>query len=172
MAAGLAPNFGAKITFRFLAGFFGSTPLTVGGGTIADLYTPLETTLAFPLMAISAFGGPVLGPVISSYMGRPGGISWRWSEWIMLILSGAVLTLVMLFQPETYGPLILKWKAKQYRKLTGDQRFRSELDIVKSPLATRLVKGSTRPFVLVWTEPIILVFCIYLSIIYIILFTL
>ena len=172
MAAGLAPNFAAKIVFRFLAGFFGSAPLTVGGGTIADLYNPLQATIAFPLMAIPAFSGPILGPVITSYVGRPGGLSWRWSEWTMLILAGVVLTLIMLFQPETYAPLLLKWKAKQYRKLTADQRFCSELDIVKTPVITRLVANGTRPFIIAWSEPIILTFCLYLSIIYIILFTL
>lgn len=172
MAAGLAPNFAAKIIFRFLAGFFGSAPLTVGGGTIADLYNPLQATLAFPLMAVPAFSGPILGPVITSYVGEPGGLSWRWSEWIMLILAGAIFTLIILLQPETYGPLILTWKAKQYRELTGDQRYRSELDIVKSSVVTRLIANSTRPFVMVWTEPIILTFCLYLSILYIVLFTL
>ena len=31
MASGLAPNIGAQLAFRFLAGFFGSTPLTCAG---------------------------------------------------------------------------------------------------------------------------------------------
>lgn len=172
LGAALAPNFGAKIVFRFLAGICASPVLTLQGGSLADLYNPLELTLGFPLMITTAFAGPVVGPVISAYMGRPGGISWRWSEWIMLILAGVLLTILVLFQPETYGPLILDWKAKQYRKLTGDVRFRSELDLVGSPLLARLVKGSARPFMLVWTEPIVLIFCLYMSIIYIILFTL
>lgn len=38
MASGLAPNIGAQLAFRLLAGFFGSTPLTCAGGSISDLW--------------------------------------------------------------------------------------------------------------------------------------
>lgn len=34
MASALAPNFGAQLAFRFLAGLFGSTPLTCAGGSV------------------------------------------------------------------------------------------------------------------------------------------
>jgi hypothetical protein len=61
LGSALAPNFGAQITFRFFAGFSASTPLTVAGGTVGDLWSPVEKTFAFPLYAIPAFGGPVLG---------------------------------------------------------------------------------------------------------------
>lgn len=57
MASGLAPNIGAQITFRFLAGFFGATPLVCAGGSIADLWNPLERVYAFPLFANAAFTG-------------------------------------------------------------------------------------------------------------------
>ncbi|KAK8153857.1 major facilitator superfamily domain-containing protein [Phyllosticta citrichinensis] len=59
-AAGVAPNAGAQIAFRFLAGFFGSTPLTCAGGSIADLWSPLDRVYAFPVFANAAFVGPVL----------------------------------------------------------------------------------------------------------------
>lgn len=47
MASALAPNIGAQLTFRFFAGFFGSTPLTCAGGSIADMWDPLERVFAF-----------------------------------------------------------------------------------------------------------------------------
>ncbi len=40
MASGLAPNIGAQLAFRFLAGFFGSTPLTCAGGSVGRLDIP------------------------------------------------------------------------------------------------------------------------------------
>lgn len=109
----LAPNFGAQITFRWLAGFFGSPSLTVSGGSIADLYDPLSKTYAFPLYAISGFGGPILGPVIGAYIGPAndrGVISWKWVEWVSLIAAALTLVVIVLFQPETYAPLLLRWK--------------------------------------------------------------
>ncbi|KAL4821358.1 major facilitator superfamily domain-containing protein [Aspergillus spinulosporus] len=170
MAGGLAPNIGAQLAFRFLAGVFGCPPLTCAGGTIADLWNPLEKTLTFPLYAITSFGGPVLGPLIASYMGQ-GTLSWRWTNWIMLIMSGLVMALIVLFQPETYGPLLLKWKAKHYRKLTGDQRYRSEMDMQKIALFSRITNACIRQFVLTVHEPIILFIALYMTVIYIVLFT-
>lgn len=65
MASALAPSIGPQLVFRFLAGFSGATPLVCAGGSISDMFTPLETTYVFPIFAICGFGGPVLGPVVS-----------------------------------------------------------------------------------------------------------
>jgi MFS family permease len=170
MASGLSPNIGAQLAFRFLAGFFGSTPLTCAGGSISDMWDSLEKTYAFPIFAIPGFGGPVLGPVIGSYIGVGKIGSWRWSEWITLILAGLVLGLVVLFQRETYPPLLLKWKAQHLRQITGDDRFRSAMEITKTTLWTRLKIALKRPFLLM-TEPIVLLMALYLTILYIVLFT-
>ncbi|KAL2830755.1 major facilitator superfamily domain-containing protein [Aspergillus cavernicola] len=170
MASGLAPNIGAQLAFRFLAGVFGCPPLTCAGGTIADLWNPLEKTLTFPLYAITSFGGPVLGPVIASYMGQ-GTLSWRWTNWIMLIMSGLVMAVILLFQPETYAPLLLKWKATHYRKITGDRRYRSEMDMEKVALFSRITTACARQFTLTIHEPIILFIALYMTVIYIVLFT-
>ena len=51
MASALAPNIGAQLAFRFIAGLFGSTPLTCAGGSISDLWTPLERGIIFPMFA-------------------------------------------------------------------------------------------------------------------------
>ncbi|KAL2853647.1 major facilitator superfamily domain-containing protein [Aspergillus pseudodeflectus] len=170
MASGLAPNIGAQLAFRFLAGVFGCPPLTCAGGTIADLWNPLEKTIYFPLYAILSFGGPVFGPVISSYMGQ-GTLSWRWTNWIMLIMSGLTMALVLLFQPETYGPILLKWKAAHLRKVTGDRRYRSEMDMQKVALFSRITQACVRQFTLTVHEPIILFISLYMTVIYIVLFT-
>lgn len=169
LGAALSKTFGAILVCRFLSGFFGSTPLTVAGGTVADLYNPLETTWGFPFFAILAFAGPLLGPVIGAWI--PYGLSVHWAEWLMLILSGVVFILVMLFQPETYGPLLLQWKASILRQATGDQRYASEGEISRTPLLRKLAINLVRPFSFVYTELIVLVFAAYLTILYIVLFT-
>jgi MFS family permease len=48
------------IVFRFLAGCFGATPMTLGGGTIADLLPPAQRARAMSIWSI----GPLLGPSI------------------------------------------------------------------------------------------------------------
>ncbi|MDI1490414.1 MAG: hypothetical protein OHK93_001617 [Ramalina farinacea] len=154
MASGLAPNIGSQFVFRFIAGLFGATPLTCAGGSISDLWDPLERVYAFPVFANAA-----------------GLVSWRWTEWVTLIISGLVLALVILFQPETYAPVLLAWKSKKLRELTGDERFKAEIEIRDESFATRLGHSLYRPFVLTFTEPIIVSIALYLTVIYIILFT-
>ncbi len=50
MASGLARNIGEQLAFRFIAGFFASTPLTTAGGSLSDLWSPLERVWAFPMV--------------------------------------------------------------------------------------------------------------------------
>jgi hypothetical protein len=72
--------------------------------------------------------------------------------------------------PETYGPILLKWKAKQLRHLTGDSRYRAALEFKKVSFIRRLGHALYRPFLLLVTEPIIMVFSVYLSAIFIIVY--
>ncbi|KAJ5594166.1 MFS general substrate transporter [Penicillium hispanicum] len=80
MASGLAPNFGAQLVFRFIAGLFGCTPLTTFGGSMADIFDLLDRTYAFPVCCTLSFIGPFLSPMIGAYIGQSSLISWRWSE--------------------------------------------------------------------------------------------
>jgi len=171
MASALAPNVGAQLVFRFLAGFFGSTPLTCAGGSISDLWNPMERVYAFPVFANAAFMGPIFGPVVGGFVGQSSLVSWRWTEWITLIVSGAVLIMILLFQPETFAPILLKWKAAHLRKITGDKRFVAQTEIRADSFWTRLLHALYRPFILTVREPIVILFALYLTVVYIILFT-
>ena len=171
MASGLAPNIGAQLAFRFIAGCFAATPLVCAGGSISDLFDPMERVYAFPIFANAAFMGPIFGPVVGGFIGESSRVSWRWTEWVSLTISGFVLFLVILFQPETYGPVLLKWKAEKLRELTGDDRFKDEIEIRKATFLQRLGRALYRPFLLSFSEPIIILVALYLTLIYIILFT-
>ncbi|MCJ1248876.1 hypothetical protein MMC30_006097 [Trapelia coarctata] len=171
MASGLAPNIGAQLAFRFLAGLFGSTPLTCAGGSISDLWSPMERVYAFPLFANAALMGPIFGPIVGGFIGESSRVSWRFCEWVTLIISGLVLVIVVLFQPETYAPTLLKWKATHLRELMGDDRYRSDIEIRDEIFIRRIRTALYRPFLLTSAEPIIMLVALYLTILYIILFT-
>jgi len=61
IACALATNMNMLIGFRFLAGCFGVAPVTIGGGTVADMMRPEERGLAMSLWAMGALFGPVIG---------------------------------------------------------------------------------------------------------------
>ena len=57
----VAKNVETLLVCRFLAGFFGSSPLTNSGGVISDMFSASERALAVSLYAAAPFAGPVIG---------------------------------------------------------------------------------------------------------------
>jgi hypothetical protein len=90
---------------------------------------------------------------------------------VTLITSGVILVIVVLFQPETFPPILLKWKAKHLRDLTGDDRYRGSIEVRQETFLIRLRRALYRPFLLTSREPIIMLLALYLTVIYIVLFT-
>ncbi|RAQ57180.1 MFS transporter [Aspergillus flavus] len=170
VGAGLAQNLAGQLVSRTLAGIFAATPLACAGGTIADVWTPEEQVFTFPIYAIISFSGPVLGPVVGGWIGQSN-LSWRWTEWVTLIGAGIILVTVILFQPETYAPILLKWKAIHLRRVTGDDRYRAEIELRQTSLPARLLLAMYRPVVMLFQEPTIFLFSLYLTVAYIIIFT-
>ncbi|KAJ5887398.1 Major facilitator superfamily domain general substrate transporter [Penicillium taxi] len=167
MAKALAPNYGAALAFRFIGALFDAAPMTVSGGTVGDVWHPREIPFGLPLITIAAYSGPILGPVIGSYTPK---IGFAWADWISMIIAAAVLVIVMIGQPETFSPILLEWRAKHLRELTGDHRYQA-MHASANSLSSRLMINVSRPFLMVWTEPIILVLSFYLILLYFVLFT-
>ncbi|KAK8148213.1 hypothetical protein G3M48_000148 [Beauveria asiatica] len=150
----------------------------IGGGCLSDpegavLTEPtLEPLLGAPLRALTDRGIIYDDLKLDNFrlVERADTLDWRWVEWIVLILSAALLVHVLLFMPETYGPLLLRWKALYYRQITGDPRFVAEDDLAGSSFLGRLRISMTRPFLML-TEPIIIAMTLYITVLYIILFT-
>ncbi|KUJ24667.1 MFS general substrate transporter [Mollisia scopiformis] len=170
MASGLAPNIGAQLAFRFIAGLFGCTPLTTFGGSMADMFYPMQRTYIFPICCSLSFLGPFLAPMVGAFIGQSSHISWRWTEWVSLILAGLITGAIFLFVPETYAPILLKWKAKNLRTITGDDRFMAEVELSQESFPKRVLISCRRPFRMFFTEIMVLLFTMYLVIVYIVLF--
>lgn len=163
-AAG-AQNIWTLIILRFFAGAIGSSPLTNAGGVIADMFSAKERGLAMALFAAAPFMGPVLGPIVGGFVGQT--IGWRWIQGVMAIFTGVLWIIGSLLIPETYPPVILRKRAKELSRKTGkvyktrgdiDQGETSALEVFKTSLS--------RPWVLLFTEPIVLLLSIYMAIIY------
>lgn len=83
IACAVAPNMGSLLFFRLMAGIAGSCPLTIGGGTIADLIVQEKRGGAMALFALGPLLGPVIGPVAGGYLAEAAG--WRWIFWLITI---------------------------------------------------------------------------------------
>jgi MFS family permease len=105
----LSSNTTMFLVFRFLCGCAASSPMSIGGGTIADLYDADERGKAMALFGLGPLLGPVsrtsapfsfgamcgfltsrqvIGPVIGGFVGQD--LGWRWTFWIILIVVSAI----------------------------------------------------------------------------------
>lgn len=130
--------------------------------------------------------GPVTGPLIGGFVYEY--LGWRWTNWLVVILSKPSILTSFMEKPavlhwlliklqggaawagmsmlkETYAPAILKRKAAQRRKETGDNRWWCRYDqriSVMQVLKTNL----SRPFIMTATEPILWFWDLYIAVIY------
>ncbi|RCI17186.1 hypothetical protein L249_2162 [Ophiocordyceps polyrhachis-furcata BCC 54312] len=164
-AAAAAPSMPALIVLRFFAGAFGSSPLTNAGGVIADMFSAEERGLATSVFALAPFLGPALGPIASGFLGQAAG--WRWVEGLMAIFSGVLWILNSVICPETYAPFLLRERAAALSRKTGSV-YLSKLDAgrPRTSVAAQFKIALSRPWLLLFREPIVLLTALYMAIIY------
>ncbi|MCJ1281917.1 hypothetical protein MMC26_001240 [Xylographa opegraphella] len=163
IACAVASNLNMLIGFRFLAGCAGSAVLTMGGGTVADLFRQEERGSAIALFSAGPLLGPVVGPVAGGFLSQAKG--WRWVFWVIAIFAGALTIVCFLVLRESYPSAILERKARKLRKETGNQSFRSALHSGLSPV--NLFKRSIiRPAKMLFLSPIVLLLSIDMAIVY------
>jgi multidrug resistance protein len=84
IACALSSSLPMLIIWRFFAGFAGVTPLTIGSGTISDMFRQDERGRVMSLWTFPVLLGPTVGPIAGSYLGESAG--WRWTFWCLAIL--------------------------------------------------------------------------------------
>lgn len=160
-----AQNAWTLMILRFFAGAFGSSPLTNAGGVIADMFPAKQRGVAMSLFAAAPFLGPVLGPIIGGFLGMNAG--WRWVMGFLAAFSGAVWIMGVLLIPETYAPVLLRRRAEKLSKLSGKvYRSKVEIDQGKISLKDSFKTALSRPWILLFREPIVFLLSLYMAIVY------
>jgi len=165
----LSTNLNMLIAFRFLAGCVGVAPVTIGGGTIADMFRQEKRGAAMAVWAMGPLLGPVIGPVAGGYLS--GSLGWRWVFWILAIAEGAVGIFIPIVTRESYAPVLLARKAKKLRKETGNMELRSKLDNGLSPKEL-FRRAIVRPTKMLFCSPIVFSMSLYMAVVYGILYLL
>ncbi|EXJ72707.1 uncharacterized protein A1O5_03854 [Cladophialophora psammophila CBS 110553] len=160
----VAQNIGTLLVCRLIDGIAFSAPMTLVGGTLADLWKNEERGVPMAVFSAAPFVGPAIGPLAGGFLGDAAG--WRWLYWIQLILAGFCLAILTFTVPETYTPVLLAKRAKKLRKETGDSKYVTERDLDTRPLAQQLVIFLLRPLQLLFLEPIVLLISLYMSVLY------
>lgn len=85
----------------------------------------------------------------------------RWTFYVLLIWSGAMLGAIVLLVPETYHPVLLRRKALKLRKETGDERWKAPIEHMDRSLVQTILHSIYRPFLLLTLEPMCTNLCIF-----------
>lgn len=149
---------------RFFGGIFGSAPVSNVAACLGDLYPPKSRGVAVSLYALAVVAGPVIAPLMGAALTLK--VSWRWTEYLTAILVFAVAIFECFVLPETYEPVLLKRRAIQLRKETGNEKLYHPHESVKLDPKSILTKQVTRPIRMLFTEPIVTVIALYASFIY------
>ncbi|KAI5370154.1 putative major facilitator superfamily, MFS transporter superfamily [Septoria linicola] len=160
----VAENIGTLLVCRAIDGIAFSAPMTLVGGTLADLWRNEERGVPMAAFSAAPFIGPAIGPLVGGFTADH--LGWRWLYWLQLILSGFCYILITFTVPETYAPTILARRARKMRKETGDDRYVTEVDLDLRPLSERLRVFLLRPFQLLFQELIVFFVSLYMSVLY------
>ncbi|MCJ1351001.1 MAG: hypothetical protein MMC33_000983 [Icmadophila ericetorum] len=155
----LARNIQTMLIARFLNGLSGSAFLSVAGGTVGDLFSRYELHAPMMIYTASPFLGPEVGPIFGGFINQY--TTWRWTFYVLLIWSGVMLALIIIFVPETYHPVLLRDKARKLRRDTGNDRWKAPIEMTDRSIAQTLLTSIYRPFQLLTLEPMCLNLCLF-----------
>jgi MFS family permease len=151
-ASAYAPNYGAFVTFRFLAGVSGSSSLNNHPASISDFTTAAQRNRYSAAYACLAFEGAAVAPMLGGFIVNRAG--WRWQLIIAAIIASVAFALIVVGVDESYAPILLYRKHGQLP------------NTVRLSLISRLKTALVQPFKLLFTEPILALVCLYISILY------
>ncbi|KAI0818836.1 MFS general substrate transporter [Irpex lacteus] len=179
LGGALGHNAATILSTRFLAGIFGSSPLTNASGVLSDMWTPKDRAIVSssshakkgPVYATAPFMGPVVGPIVSGWIAETK-LGWRFNFWLMFIFSVVSLVFGFIATPETFAPVLLRRRAAKLTKSTDDRmHYVSHYDLERNSSFFQILRiNLRRPFVFLLSEPIVVLFSIYISIVYAILY--
>ncbi|CAG8551305.1 5083_t:CDS:2, partial [Dentiscutata heterogama] len=98
MPLGWASYSDTRETRRWALG--GSAVLSVGAGTISDIFIPTKRGRAFGWFYLGPLVGPLIGPVIGGYITQY--LGWKFIFWFLSIYGGVILVLIYFALPETF----------------------------------------------------------------------
>lgn len=82
-ATGAAKDMQTILITRFFAGVFGCSPLTLGGGVMADMWSPEQRGGAMLVWGSAVIAGPLIAPAVGGalVLNLPE-TGWRWTEYV------------------------------------------------------------------------------------------
>ncbi|GAA5992480.1 hypothetical protein JCM10908_000839 [Rhodotorula pacifica] len=162
----LSHSLAALILTRTIQAFGASPVLSIGAGTISDLYPKHERGTAMGLFYLGALVGPATAPAIAGILTeyvRPHGYGWRAMQWLLAGLGASAFILVLLVFPETAhsrGIDLIKEERAQARAArdadvqpSDDEKVAGEQEPTAGPTRRSWIRRRMEGFAWVWINP-------------------
>ncbi|KAI4633036.1 hypothetical protein J4E80_000396 [Alternaria sp. BMP 0032] len=164
-----ADNFATLVVTRFFGGGASSVSINIVGGSISDVWKGDKArSLPMSIFGFTSVAGIALGPFMGSaivQLGYPStGLQspWRWIYYIQIIYNAALIPVFYIILKETRGDVILKKRAQKLRKETGREVY-AESELEKPSIASLLKVSFMRPTKMLFTEPVVTFFTLWIS---------
>lgn len=159
----LAKNIGTVLVCRFLCGVFAASALSNVGASLVDMHNDTRG-LAIAFFSFCPYSGPVFGGVVNGFISVGTG-RFDLMVWVNMAFAGVMWIIVSLI-PETYAPVILKRRAKKMRKETGNKKIMTEQEATPMTFSELLNNNLYRPLKFVIQEPVLVLVCGFVCLIY------
>lgn len=163
-------NIEEVLVLRFCTGFLCSPVLAVGGGTIADMFSP--STRGYPLAfwELATWGGSAVGPTFAGFTYERFG--YRGPMWELVFLAIFAVILMTFSLPETLPAAILHQRARRLRRTNRNTKFvtYNELEESKTSFFAVIRGLFVKAITLNFQEPIVFVLNLYVALTFAIFF--
>ncbi|KAJ4989838.1 Cycloheximide resistance protein [Stagonosporopsis vannaccii] len=185
LCTGFTQSYAGMLVVRFLVGVGGSTFSTMVGGVVSDIYHADDRNTPMALFSGAALFGTGWGPLVSGFIAQ--NLSWRWIFYLQTIMAAVMVAFICVIFKETRGSVLLSRKAKALNKYydvreaagyygfnvpnpekpgsTISQRLRWKVkaDEERASLKTMIAVSLYRPFHLLFTEPVVFWFSLWVA---------
>jgi MFS family permease len=164
MIAGFSNSFAMVILFRFLAGASVSS-ICLNPAITGDLFTIEERGSAMSLTSLIPILGTAVGPIVGGYITQH--LNWRWTFWLMAIVSACLAVIMVAVLKESYVPVI---RRKVLGKTSSDDEavrpWQKYLHGWSIATVKALILLAVRPFVILSQSRIGVLMGLYLALLY------
>ena len=155
IVCGFAHTKGLLIAARLMAGLGASAIYALGSGVLGDVWRSDERGRSLGIYSLLPLFGAAAGPIIGGYITEY--TTWRWMFWSTSIFQAIMIVISIPLFRETHGPTILRHKAKELRRSTGNSRYYTEDEALGKgrSISWVLMRSFSRPIRLLLFHPII-----------------
>ena len=159
---------------RTFLGVGGSTFSTLCGGVISDIYHAEFRGFPMACFSTAAMFGTGAGPLVSGFIAEH--MNWRWIHWVQLVANGILLVVAAVWFKETRGSVLLIRRAKALNTYLDEHangearmsekgfprvRWKVKAEEERASLSQMVRVSLTRPFHLLFTEPVVFFFSLW-----------